>query len=125
MRVSIEHLTVRYGAVLAVATVVGVRPEDVRIGLPGVSGRVRLLENLGREVLVHLEVDGSQVRALAEPRAARELTLGASIDVSVAPDRWHYFDGAPSARIDPPRRTNGLDLNTDTPAAHRRPSRRP
>jgi len=83
-------------------TVAGVRPEDVRIGVSGLSGSVRLLENLGRDVLVHIDVAGSNVRALVDPASVDGLGPGASVRVSVPPASWHFFNSETAARIEPP-----------------------
>ncbi len=88
----------------AARTVVGVRPEQVRLGPTGLPGSVRLLENLGRDVLVHLEVAASQVRALADPEAVASLGPGTSVGVSVSPASWHFFDADTAVRIEPPGR---------------------
>jgi multiple sugar transport system ATP-binding protein len=83
-------------------TVAGVRPEEVRIGAAGIPGSVRLLENLGRDVLVHIDAAGSVVRALVDPASVNSLGPGAQIAVSVPRASWHFFDAATDARIELP-----------------------
>jgi hypothetical protein len=74
----------------------------VRIGVTGLFGSVRLLENLGRDVLVHIDVAGSNVRALVDPASVDGLGPGASVRVSVPPASWHFFNSETAARIEPP-----------------------
>ena len=82
--------------------VAGVRPEEVRIGGSGVSGSVRLLENLGRDVLVHIDAVGSVVRALVDPNSVMGLLPGVNVTVSVPRASWHFFDAATDSRIELP-----------------------
>src|SRR5581483_1901005 len=83
-------------------TVVGVRPEHLRIGPGGLRGSIRLLEHLGRDVLVHADVAGSAVRALVDPEDVAGLGPGASVGVTVSPAGWHFFDVDSGARFEPP-----------------------
>ena len=45
----------------------------------------------------------SAVRALASPEEVSGLGPGASVEVSVPPAGWHFFDLDTAARIEPPR----------------------
>jgi ABC-type sugar transport system ATPase subunit len=95
-------------------TVAGVRPEEVRIGASsGVQGSVRLLENLGRDVLVHVDVSGSVVRALVDPGSVSGLSPGSRVGVSVPRASWHFFDGNTAARIEPPALVSNDGITID------------
>jgi len=77
----------------------GIRPEHVRIAAPGpgrTASRVRAVEPLGREAVVHLSVAGRPVLALAgEAEVAPDLEVGVEFDLG----RAHLFpaDSAESA----------------------------
>ncbi|MGH2398524.1 MAG: ABC transporter ATP-binding protein, partial [bacterium] len=66
----------------------GLRPEDMTLGGP-ITGRVVLVETLGRQVLVTVEVGGATVKMLADSRPP----AGAHIGIGVNPARMHLFDG--------------------------------
>jgi ABC-type sugar transport system ATPase subunit len=100
-RQSLEWATTSLGTERA-RTVAGVRPEEVRIGKAGIPGSVRLLENLGRDVLVHIDAGGSVVRALVDPASVNGLAPGTNIAVSVPRASWHFFDATSDARIELP-----------------------
>lgn len=75
--------------------IVGLRPNDLRVGGAGevqLSGVVVTTEPLGPETLVHLDVDGQTIVAVApgkdDPRPGTTLVATAS------PDTLHFFDAA-------------------------------
>jgi ABC-type sugar transport system ATPase subunit len=71
---------------------VGVRPEDVKLGEGPWEGTVDVVENLGAEAHVHVRVGAALVTARAEPEAAP--LLGAR--VRLGPRNVHVFrDGIP------------------------------
>jgi multiple sugar transport system ATP-binding protein len=72
----------------------GARPEDIQLML-GSGARVCLVERLGAESLVHLQVPGvaEPVRVLS---ADRSLAPGHERTLAIAPERLHRFD--PSGR---------------------------
>lgn len=84
----------------------GIRPEDVSIAedkgksaLAG-NGRVARIEDLGHELLVHLELTGSirlTARISIENRGI--IADGASVPVSIRADRLHSFDKETGARF--------------------------
>src|SRR5207244_3737040 len=82
--------------------VAGVRPEQVRLDAGGVPGTVRLVENLGRDVLLHVDAQGSMVRALIDPDQALGLGPGVGVGLAAPPASWHFFDAESGARIEPP-----------------------
>jgi ABC-type sugar transport system ATPase subunit len=81
-------------------TVVGVRPEHVRLwadGLVGpIDGRVAYVEALGRETLIGVDTDaGARLVAAVEGRA--RLEPGAPLRVGLVPDGLRRFDAETGA----------------------------
>ncbi len=75
---------------------VGVRPEHLRVRAPstageaGCRGRCDLVEYMGHQALVHVDVEGVGLRALDDP--ARHVQVGDILECSVEPERLHLFD---------------------------------
>jgi ABC-type sugar transport system ATPase subunit len=70
--------------------IVGVRPEDVRIGRGGEAATVDLVEHLGSIQIVHLTMGcGSVVAQLSEDV---ELRPGAQTTIAIEPDNFYCFD---------------------------------
>jgi ABC-type sugar transport system ATPase subunit len=72
---------------------IGLRPEDVRLGDgdPGsltVSGHIVLAELLGREQIVHIDVDGTSLRA----RMSADTPLSERVSVHCRAEDLHIFD---------------------------------
>jgi ABC-type sugar transport system ATPase subunit len=72
----------------------GIRPEDIRLGGP-LEGRLLIVEPLGREFLLTLELSGITLQALTTTRAAQ----GESVGLAFPPERLHFFD-ASGKRLD-------------------------
>jgi ABC-type sugar transport system ATPase subunit len=74
----------------------GVRPQDVRLDAadaPGaVPGEVTLVQLVGSEQLVDLDLGGGGVRVTAEVKADVPVEQGARVRVSFDPARLHLFD---------------------------------
>ncbi|MDX1583389.1 MAG: ABC transporter ATP-binding protein [Thermoanaerobaculia bacterium] len=68
--------------------VVGVRPEDVKVGEGPMRGTVRVVEPLGAFTVLDLEVAGISVKALVDPRDE----YGGEVDIDFDRTRLHYFD---------------------------------
>ncbi|MFN8579777.1 MAG: TOBE domain-containing protein [Gemmatimonadaceae bacterium] len=70
-----------------------VRPEHLRIGPTdgAVKGTVTLVESLGPETLVHVQLDGGET-AVARAPGAHTLPMGAVVPVSVDPSRVLLYD---------------------------------
>ncbi len=83
----------------AAATIVGVRPEDVRFGRGEARAEVRAVEHLGAETVALLEVEGHEVRVLLGPTDRTE--PGERTTVSARPGSLLYFDAAGN-RIEAP-----------------------
>ncbi|MFW2543803.1 ABC transporter ATP-binding protein [Primorskyibacter sp. 2E107] len=93
------------------ASVLGIRPEFVRIGSPASSedlpAIVRLAENTGHETIVTLELPDSS-RIAARTEAGRRLDVGQLVGLRFQPDAIHLFEAT----------ENGARLNLDhTPAS--------
>jgi sn-glycerol 3-phosphate transport system ATP-binding protein/multiple sugar transport system ATP-binding protein len=78
-------------------TVLGVRPEQVRVGGDGVAARIELVEVAGSDAYLHLD-RGLVIRVAAEerPREGEEVRIG--FDRASA----HLFDAASGDRVDWP-----------------------
>jgi ABC-type sugar transport system ATPase subunit len=87
-------------AALGGGVVVGVRPEDVKVGPGGVAGRILLRETLGRDLLLHVQTEGDTVRVLVDPAELPGLAPGQSVSLSVAPADWHVFAASDGRRQD-------------------------
>jgi ABC-type sugar transport system ATPase subunit len=87
-------LTGRSSAELRAAGIgtVGARPEDIELA-PGDGARVQLVERLGAESLVHLEVRGVP-GAVTVLSTDRSLAFGHGRSLRIAADRLHHFDAA-------------------------------
>jgi multiple sugar transport system ATP-binding protein len=78
----------------------GIRPEDVVLTeeSEGIPARVTLAENLGSDVILHLDAGGERI--LVRPHDAARFQEGSEVRVSIAPDKLHLFgpDGANLAK---------------------------
>jgi ABC-type sugar transport system ATPase subunit len=83
---------------------VGVRPEHLiwhnpssTAGAPFLSGKATVVEPLGSDTLVSLDVAGSAVIARLAPRLVRK--AGEEVALSADPANIHFFDRATGARL--------------------------
>ena len=80
---------------------VGVRPEHLvwhsGAGTPFLSGRATVVEPLGSDTLVSLDVAGTAVIARLAPRLVRK--AGEEVALSADPANIHFFDRATGARL--------------------------
>ena len=74
----------------------GVRPEDIRIGNDGLDAVVEGVEYLGADSIVACRA-GAETLAVRLPRAAH-FAAGAAVKLSWNPDATHYFDAATGLR---------------------------
>ncbi len=135
-RISIGGTTIDVeadGAVLPSRLAVGVRPEDIRIDAnEGLPARVLYVEDLGAEIVAHLESDAVPVStdeqldavAVAQRRRARivvrlsgacGIAEGQNVRLTFDPEKLHLFDlqtGRAIARREAP------SLNVHGAAAH-------
>jgi ABC-type sugar transport system ATPase subunit len=75
----------------------GVRPEHLRLEPDGTPATVTLVEPVGSEAYVHLELGGARVvaRVAAEARPA----AGDVVPVRVRPSDVHFFDAETGERV--------------------------
>jgi sn-glycerol 3-phosphate transport system ATP-binding protein len=78
----------------------GVRPEDIRIGSEGLPATVENVEYLGADSIVACRA-GSETLTVRLPRAAH-LAPGAGVKLSWQSTAAHYFDAATGLRAEPP-----------------------
>ena len=100
--------------------VLGIRPEDVHLAKPEdqltIQGRIFLVENLGMQNLISVQVKGSEarIRALLPINQRWE---GEEVTLSMSPQSIHWFDSQsgdripshPSERVAPPFGLNTAD----------------
>ena len=78
----------------------GVRPEDIRIGSEGLAAVVENIEYLGADSIVACRA-GTEALTVRLPRAAH-LAPGAGVKLSWNPAAAHYFDAATCCRLEAP-----------------------
>ena len=85
--------------------VYGVRPVDLGLAgpdLPGaVPAEVILAETTGAETLVHVDLEGEEVRVVIPER--RRLRPGERVSLALDPAKAHLFDAETEARVEPGR----------------------
>jgi multiple sugar transport system ATP-binding protein len=70
----------------------GIRPEDITPDAQGdYAGRVSLIEPLGVETILHLEIGEQRLISLVPGMAA--VSIGDNVRFAIAPERLHFFDG--------------------------------
>ena len=83
--------------------VVGFRPEAVRLGRDGgvaASGRVRLVENLGGELVVYVDAGGTDLVASFPVSDAAAPAFDSTVPFTVAAADIRLFDPADGRRLD-------------------------
>jgi multiple sugar transport system ATP-binding protein len=110
-----EGLLSDAGAKRGQKVVMGVRPEDLkdarfpgREDLPKVRGRVEVVENMGSENFVYVNLAGKTFTSRMDPRSS-DIEPGQTIDIAVDTGHIHLFDaetekalvshGAPAAAV--------------------------
>jgi inositol-phosphate transport system ATP-binding protein len=79
---------------------VGIRPEHLELGAPGegdASAEVYVVEPMGREQIVDVQVGGHRLRAIAPPGFRAQ--IGDRVGLRFAAERIHLFDRASGERI--------------------------
>jgi multiple sugar transport system ATP-binding protein len=74
--------------------IVGIRPEALRPAVgdePAIEGWVALVESLGSDLLVHVDIE-AQERIVARLEPKLRVERGERIRLAVDPDRLHFFD---------------------------------
>jgi ABC-type sugar transport system ATPase subunit len=77
----------------------GVRPEHLRLADEGAAGRVALVERVGSESYVHVELTGARVVARVDASSA--VAPGDEVNVSAAARDVHVFEAATGERVTP------------------------
>jgi multiple sugar transport system ATP-binding protein len=93
-----ERLLSEAGAKRGQKVVMGVRPEDLkdarfpgREDLPKVRARVEVMENMGSENFVHVNVAGKTFTSRMDPRSS-DIQAGQTIEIAVDTGHIHLFD---------------------------------
>ena len=70
--------------------IMGVRPEDIDIGSGEYMGVVYIIEPLGRDKIVHIDIGGIVIRAIAP--YDYDIIEGSKVSFSIKEDKIHIFD---------------------------------
>jgi multiple sugar transport system ATP-binding protein len=94
-----QHLSPQTRTVL-----LGVRPHDVQLTAPtetAIAGRVDVIEPLGNELIVHVEIQGGKKsqKLTAAVSAETQVAVGDQPGLSFRPDRLHLFDEKSGERV--------------------------
>ena len=77
------------------AVILGIRPEDLMLSAPcgqgQLAGRVRLLEHLGSDLYVHLDVKGQAVIARLDAKRAPDVAIDETLHLTVNPEQALLF----------------------------------
>lgn len=82
----------------------GIRPHDIQLTAPhetAMAGRVDVIEPLGNELIVHLEIQGGEKgqKLTAAVSSDTTVAVGDQTGLSFRPDRLHLFDEKSGERI--------------------------
>jgi sn-glycerol 3-phosphate transport system ATP-binding protein len=77
--------------------VLGVRPEHLRLGLPGIAMEVEMVESLGADLLVHGRA-GSQTLVIRTP-AGTAVSAGQQVSAGFDSATVHWFDAKTTQRL--------------------------
>ncbi|MEN3366822.1 MAG: sn-glycerol 3-phosphate transport system ATP-binding protein [Burkholderiales bacterium] len=78
--------------------VLGVRPEHLILGKPGLSLQVEMVEALGADVLIHADAGGQSVVIRAP--AGADVAAGQSVTAGFDATSVHWFDAQTTRRLD-------------------------
>jgi len=79
------------------SVILGIRPEDVQHSTDGFQSTIKLIEPLGHETLLYLDVGPHSIVARVAPHHAYR--IGDSITIKFNPTRLHFFDSTTENRI--------------------------
>jgi ABC-type sugar transport system ATPase subunit len=79
----------------------GLRPEDVRLG-DGLAAGIEIVEHLGSAVILHLAVGGAAI--VAQSAEAERLSAGQRVSIALDPAQLYIFDPASEATLTAPGR---------------------
>ncbi|MCW5297300.1 sn-glycerol-3-phosphate import ATP-binding protein UgpC [Herbaspirillum lusitanum] len=80
------------------ARILGIRPEHLQLGRPGLNMEVELVEALGAELLVHTRCGGQSM--VIRCAAGTEVAMGQQVTAGVDANLLHWFDPQTTHRID-------------------------
>jgi len=80
------------------ARILGIRPEHLHLGRPGLNMEVELVEALGAELLVHTRCGGQSM--VIRCAAGTEVAMGQQVTAGVDANLLHWFDPQTTHRID-------------------------
>ena len=84
----------RFAATGSGDVVAGIRPEHLQLGAGGQPARVTLVENLGGEAVVYLDMDGHKLIAAMLLMDGSPPEIDATVGVSIDPATVQLFDAA-------------------------------
>jgi len=110
-----ERLLSDAGASRGQEVIMGVRPEDIkdvrfpgRDGLPKINSKVEVVESMGSEIFVYLNIGGKTLTSRMDPRS-NDVQPGQAVQVAIDTHHLHLFDpktekalvsrGAPAAEV--------------------------
>jgi len=85
----------RFGAGRTVSA--GLRPEDVMLGEGSLEGDVTVVESIGHEILVQLDVRGHRI--VARVPAHLSIRSGSRVPIGFRSEKLHLFDGETGTRV--------------------------
>lgn len=80
------------------ARILGIRPEHLHLGRPGLNMEVELVEALGAELLVHTRCGGQSM--VIRCAAGTDVAMGQSVTAGFDANLLHWFDPQTTHRID-------------------------
>ncbi|MFJ3048162.1 sn-glycerol-3-phosphate import ATP-binding protein UgpC [Herbaspirillum chlorophenolicum] len=80
------------------ARILGIRPEHLQLGRPGLTMQVELVEALGAELLVHTRCGGQSM--VARCAAGTDVAMGQTVTAGFDAGLLHWFDPQTTHRID-------------------------
>jgi multiple sugar transport system ATP-binding protein len=103
------------GAARGQEVIMGIRPEDIkdvrfpgRDGLPKINSKVEVVESMGSEIFVYLNIGGKTLTSRMDPRSG-DIQPGQNVEVAIDTNHLHLFDvktekalvsrGAPAAAV--------------------------
>jgi multiple sugar transport system ATP-binding protein len=93
-----ERLLSDAGSTRGQEVIMGVRPEDLkdvrfpgRDGLPKISSKVEVVESMGSEIFVYLNIGGKTLTSRMDPRSG-DIQPGQNVEVAVDVNHLHLFD---------------------------------
>src|SRR3979411_907720 len=100
-----DRLLSEAGASRGQEVIMGVRPEDIkdirfpgRDGLPKINSKVEVVESMGSEIFVYLNIGGKTLTARMAPRSS-DIEPGQNVQVAVDTHHPHLFGSTPEEAL--------------------------